>query len=81
MRAFEIVTADGKRASMPARQENPDLYWGLRGGGGNFGVVTRFDYQLHPLNHPVLAGVLLYPFSEAHSVLSAPDGLRRERTR
>ena len=70
VRAFELVTANGKVVHANA-EENPDLYWGLRGGGGNFGIVTRFEYQLHPLPHPVLAGVMLYPFSEAHSVLSA----------
>ena len=82
VRAFEIVTADGIRRTASV-DENPDLYWGLRGGGGNFGVVTRFDYELHPLDHPVLAGNLLYPFSQARTVLSgflelgkhAPDEL------
>ncbi len=70
VRAFEVVTANGKVLNVTS-EENPDLYWALRGGGGNFGVVTRFEYQLHPLNHPVLAGVMLYPFSQAHSILSA----------
>ncbi len=70
VRAFEIVTANGKLLTASA-MENPDLYWALRGGGGNFGVVTRFEYQLHPLDHPVLAGVMLYPFSQARAVLSA----------
>ena len=70
VRAFEIVTADGTRRNASA-DENPDLYWGLRGGGGNFGVVTRFDYQLHPLDHPVLAGNLYFPFSQARTVLAA----------
>ncbi len=82
VRAFEIVTANGKLLNASA-EENQDLYWGLRGGGGNFGIVTRFEYQLHPLSHPVLAGVMLYPFSQARSVLSglvdfaahAPDEL------
>jgi FAD/FMN-containing dehydrogenase len=55
VRAFEIVTADGKVLQVNA-QQNPDLFWALRGGGGNFGVVTNFEYQLHPLDHPVLAG-------------------------
>jgi hypothetical protein len=52
-------------------QENPDLFWGLRGGGGNFGVVTSFEYQLHPLDHPVLAGNKLYPLSQTRQVLTA----------
>ena len=47
VRAYEIVTADGKVLQVTAKQ-NPDLFWALRGGGGNFGVVTNFEYQLHP---------------------------------
>jgi hypothetical protein len=70
VRAYEIVTADGKVLHVSAR-ENPDLFWALRGGGGNFGVVTNFEYQLHPLDHPVLAGTRLYPFDQARSVLDA----------
>jgi hypothetical protein len=70
VRAFELVTADGKVRKVTAR-ENPDLFWALRGGGGNFGVVTNFEYQLHPLDHPVLAGSRLYPYDQARSVLNA----------
>jgi len=68
--AYEVVTADGKVLTASASQ-NADLFWGLRGGGGNFGVVTRFGYQLHPLDHPVLAGTRLYPYSGARDVLGA----------
>ncbi len=68
--AFELVTADGKVLQVSA-QENPDLFWGLRGGGGNFGIVTSFEYQLHPLAHPVLGGGRMYPFSQARSVITA----------
>jgi len=70
VRAFEIVTADGKVLQVSA-QQNPDLFWGLRGGGGNFGVVTNFEYQLHALDHPVLAGSRLYPYQDARTVLNA----------
>src|SRR6266568_2131030 len=49
--------------------EHPDLFWGLRGGGGNFGVVTSFEYQLHPVG-PVLAGIVLYPFTKAKEALT-----------
>jgi hypothetical protein len=70
MRSFEIVTADGKVLQVSA-QQNPDLFWGLRGGGGNFGVVTSFEYQLHPLDHPVLAGSRVYPYKDARTVLNA----------
>jgi FAD/FMN-containing dehydrogenase len=66
--AMEMVTADSKvvRAS---EQENADLFWALRGGGGNFGVVTGFDYRLHPLGPEVMAGVIAWPFDKAHQVL------------
>jgi FAD/FMN-containing dehydrogenase len=63
----DVVTPDGQllRAST---QQNEDLFWGIRGGGGNFGVVTSFEYQLHPVDL-VLAGVLSYPLSMAPRVL------------
>jgi hypothetical protein len=70
VRSYEIVTADGKQLKVNAT-ENPDLYWALRGGGGNFGVVTNFEYQLHPLEHPVLAGDKLYPFTSTRAALTA----------
>ncbi len=49
-------------------EENPDLFWSLRGGGGNFGVVTSFEYKLHPVG-PVLAGMVIHPMTEARDVL------------
>ena len=63
----EVVTADGKtvRAS---EEENSDLLWGLRGGGGNFGVVTKFQYRLHPLE-PMLGGLLIHPVEKAKDLL------------
>ncbi|MBV8405763.1 MAG: FAD-binding oxidoreductase [Gammaproteobacteria bacterium] len=66
--SFELVTADGKVRKVSA-SENPDLYWALRGGGGNFGVVSGFEYLLHPFAHPVLAGGRTYPFSQARAVM------------
>jgi FAD/FMN-containing dehydrogenase len=79
---YELITADGKVRKISAT-ENPDLYWALRGGGGNFGVVSSFEYRLHPLAHPVLAGGRMYPFSQARAVVkgladmaaNAPDEL------
>ncbi len=78
----EVVTAAGKtlRAS---EDEHPDLFWALRGGGGNFGVVTRFGFRLHRVGPQVLAGLIVYPFEEAKQVLQrfreftakAPDEL------
>ena len=83
--SFELVTADGKARKVSAT-ENPDLYWALRGGGGNYGVVSAFEYRLHPLAHPVLAGGRVYPFAQARTVVmgvaeiaaSAPDEVHLE---
>jgi FAD/FMN-containing dehydrogenase len=80
--AAELVTAGGDivRAS---DDENPDLLWALRGGGGNFGIVTSFEFRLHPLGPEVLAGLVLYPVEAARValrlfrdlMLAAPDEL------
>jgi FAD/FMN-containing dehydrogenase len=66
----DLVTADAEFL-VASEHEHPDLFWGLRGGGGNFGVVTSFTYRLHPLGPMVLAGVLAWPMSEAGEVLAA----------
>ena len=65
--AAEVVTADGSQVVASA-DENADLFWGLRGGGGNFGVATTFEYRLHPLTE-VVAGLVAYPFDAAKDVL------------
>ena len=64
----DIVTADGRLLTASAT-ENPDLFWAIRGGGGNFGVVTSFEYQLHPVGPQVLAGMAFYPFEKAGEFL------------
>jgi FAD/FMN-containing dehydrogenase len=66
--SVDIVTADGRLLTASAT-EHPDLFWGLRGGGGNFGVVTSFEYQLYPAGE-LLAGLLLYPLTMATEVLA-----------
>jgi FAD/FMN-containing dehydrogenase len=67
--AFEVVTADGSRVRATAT-ENPDLFWGLRGGGGNFGIVTEFEFRLHDTGTRALIADLVFPVEEAAAVLS-----------
>jgi FAD/FMN-containing dehydrogenase len=79
--AADVVTADGRWLRASAT-ENAELFWGLRGGGGNFGVVTSFEYRLHPLG-TMLAGMVIYPIGKAKAFLrlyrdvtsTAPDEL------
>ena len=66
--SVEIVTADG-RVLTASETEHPDLFWAVRGGGGNFGVVTSFEFRLHPLGPEVYGATTIYPFEEAASVL------------
>jgi FAD/FMN-containing dehydrogenase len=64
----EVVTADGKVLRASA-DENADLFWGLRGGGGNFGVVSSFEYKVHPVGPVVFGGLAAHPFEKARDVL------------
>jgi FAD/FMN-containing dehydrogenase len=66
----DVVTADG-RLVRASESENPDLLWGLRGGGGNFGIVTQFELDLHPLGPTVYAGPIFYPADAAPDLLRA----------
>ena len=68
--AAELVTADGQVVTASA-QVNPDLFWGIRGGGGNFGVITQLTVQLHPVGPLVLGGIALYPATQALAVLKS----------
>src|SRR5688572_12830594 len=82
LRSLDVVTADGRLRSA-SKNENADLFWGLRGAGGNFGVVTSFEYDLHAMNPTVLGGAIAWPIAQAREVLrfyaefssSAPDEL------
>ena len=64
----EVITADGRFVRANA-QENPDLFWALRGGGGNFGVVTSFEYRLHEVGPMLFGGNLAYPFAGARQLM------------
>ncbi len=85
VRAIDVVTADGKLLTA-SREQNKDLFWGLRGGGGNFGVATSFEFQLHPVDPIMLGGDLVYSFADAPAVLQhfldfaphAPDELNMD---
>jgi FAD/FMN-containing dehydrogenase len=78
----DVVTAAGELVRASAT-ESPDLFWAIRGGGGNFGVVTSFEFKLHPVGPQVIAGLIVHPFSAAKEVLlqyrrlvaEAPDEL------
>jgi FAD/FMN-containing dehydrogenase len=77
LEAVEIVTADGEiRAAN--RLENADLFWAVRGGGGNFGVVTRFTFRLHEVGPTVFGGLIAWPFERASEVLGAYQEITRE---
>ena len=85
VRAVDIVTANGQLLHASPK-ENADLYWGIRGGGGNFGVVTAFEFALHPMQRQVIAGSLVFPFSRLKELLTvyaefsshAPDDLNND---
>ncbi len=82
VQAVDIVTADG-RALHASASENPDLYWAVRGGGGNFGVVTAFEMRVHPMQRQVIGGAMIFPIERARELLdfyadysrTAPDDL------
>jgi len=66
--SVDLVTADGQLRQVSA-EENPDLFWAIRGGGGNFGVATAFKYQLHDFDPTIFGGKIIYPFEQAKDVL------------
>jgi FAD/FMN-containing dehydrogenase len=70
LRSAEVVTADGT-AVTASESENPDLFWGLRGGGGNFGIVTSFEFDLREAGPELLCGLIVHPASDAKGALEA----------
>jgi FAD/FMN-containing dehydrogenase len=70
LRSVDLVTADAKLVHVDAASD-PELFWGLRGGGGNFGIATRFEYDLHPVGPMVLGGPIFWPLDQAREVLRA----------
>ncbi len=67
--SVDVVTADGRQVRA-SETENADLFWGVRGGGGNFGIITSFVFQLHPVGPDVLSGLIVFPFDQARAVLT-----------
>jgi FAD/FMN-containing dehydrogenase len=67
--SVDMVTADGKKLRA-SETDNADLFWALRGGGGNFGVVTQFEFQLFPVGPEIVAGLIVFPFSQARQILN-----------
>ncbi len=70
LRGADVVTAAGELLHA-SEEENPDLFWGIRGGGGNFGVVTSFEFDLHEVGPEVLSGLLVHPFEDTAAVMRA----------
>ncbi len=68
VKAVDIVTANGSLRHASA-EENPDLYWAVRGGGGNFGVVTSFEFNLHPMQRQIIGGEIIFPLSAARDLM------------
>lgn len=77
LRAAEVVLADGA-VVCASDDEHPELFWALRGGGGDFGAVTRFEFQAHPVGPVVLAGMLVYPWERAQEAFRAARDLMEE---
>jgi FAD/FMN-containing dehydrogenase len=68
LRSVELVTADGQVIQTSA-EEHPDLFWAVRGGGGNFGVATSFEYRLYPVGPTLIGGLVAHPFERAREML------------
>jgi len=78
LRSVDLVTADGTAMHVDADTE-PELFWGLRGGGGNFGIATALEYQLHPVGPMVLGGRIIWPLADAPTCCGRLRTWRRTR--
>ena len=78
LESMDVVTADGQLRHASA-SENPDLFWGVRGGGGNFGIVTSFEFRLHPMQREVVAGSLNFPYLQGARRAQHVCAVRRDR--
>jgi FAD/FMN-containing dehydrogenase len=67
--SVNMITAEGRKIQA-SETDNADLFWAIRGGGGNFGVVTRFEFQLFPVGPEIFAGLIVFPFSQAKQILN-----------
>jgi len=67
--SVDMITAEGKKMRA-SQNENADLFWAIRGGGGNFGVVTQFEFQLFPVGPEIVAGLIVFPFDQAKQILT-----------
>src|SRR5258706_2059977 len=67
--SVDLITAEGRKIRA-SETENADLFWAIRGGGGNFGVVTQFEFQLFPVGPEIFAGLIVFPFSQAKQILN-----------
>src|SRR5262249_35496677 len=69
LNSADVVTADGELVHASATK-NPDLFWAIRGGGGNFGVATSFEFKLHPVGPELVSGLIVHPFNRARGLLA-----------
>lgn len=67
--SVDMITAEGKKVRA-SENDNADLFWAIRGGGGNFGVVTQFEFQLFPVGPEIVAGLIVFPFNQAEQILT-----------
>lgn len=65
----KVITADGRQLTA-SEDDNADLFWAIRGGGGNFGIITEFEFQLHSVGPEILAGLMVFPFEQAKQILT-----------